>query len=408
MEFRELVIWMLYITRGYSAPETTDALERAGVLAEKSGNPTRLVAQALGRILAPLFSGDLPVAGMLSDRALELALREGSPSVLAMAHAFQTITRYRRGDLAGADKYYEAGLAFFDDPGFRQVPGAGARARPDSSTPRYTSSGNAPALWTFAQAGYNAWLLGRTEVARERMARMVAAVDRNNPHNLTISGIATAEFQVYLREYKQAEALATQALELSEKHQLPIEAAFSRCVLGRARAELGRATEGIALIRQGIAGWLELGARLYIPADTASLAAAQALEGAVVDAIATVEEALQANPDLLAPRPEMLRLRGELRLKQGQTELAEAGFCEAIALAQKIGAKAWELRANDEPRAIIRQPRKACRGAHDTRRDLRLVHRRLRHRRLEGRQDAARRAERLSSRSRTMRCGKPR
>jgi len=173
----------------------------------------------------------------------------------------------------------------------------------------------------------------------------VAAVDGNNPQNLTISEIAAAQFQVYLREYKQAEALAAQALERSEKHQLPIEAAHSRCVLGRARAELGRATEGIALIRQGLAGWLELGARVYIPTHTASLAAAQALEGTVVDALATVEQALQTNLDLLSPRPEMLRLRGELRLMLGQTQLAEFGFREAIALAQKIGAKAWELRA---------------------------------------------------------------
>ena len=48
--------------------------------------------------------------------------------------------------------------------------------------------------------------------------------------------------------------------------------------------------------------------------------------------------------DELAYRPETLRLRGELRLKQGQTELAEAGFREAIDLAQKMGAKAWEER----------------------------------------------------------------
>ena len=34
-----------------------------------------------------------------------------------------------------------------------------------------------------------------------------------------------------------------------------------------------------------------------------------------------------------------------VRLKQGQTELAEAGFREAIALAQTMAAKAWELRA---------------------------------------------------------------
>jgi len=75
----------------------------------------------------------------------------------------------------------------------------------------------------------------------------------NNPHDVAISGICAAQLQVYLREHEQAEALAVRALELSEKHQFPPEAALSRCVLGRARAELGRATEGIALIRQG---WL--------------------------------------------------------------------------------------------------------------------------------------------------------
>jgi predicted ATPase len=41
----------------------------------------------------------------------------------------------------------------------------------------------------------------------------------------------------------------------------------------------------------------------------------------------------------------MLRLRGELRLKQGHSELAEADFREAIALARNMSAKAWELRA---------------------------------------------------------------
>src|SRR5216684_4336917 len=76
------------------------------------------------------------------------------------------------------------------------------------------------------------------------------------------------------------------------------------------------------------------------------MAAAQEREGAIVDALETVEQALQANPDELTHRPEILRLRGELRLKQGQTELAEADFRDSIALAQKMGAKAWELRAS--------------------------------------------------------------
>jgi predicted ATPase len=129
---------------------------------------------------------------------------------------------------------------------------------------------------------------------------------------------------------------------------------------------LGRPTEGVALIRQGIASLLEAGLRLVIPTYTAYLAEALEREGAIVEALATVEKALQANPDQLVHRPETLRLRGKLQLKQGQTEMAEADFRESIALAQKMGAKAWELRATtslarllnvhsrrDEARAIL-------------------------------------------------------
>ena len=44
-------------------------------------------------------------------------------------------------------------------------------------------------------------------------------------------------------------------------------------------------------------------------------------------------------------RPNALTCRGELRLKARPDQLAEADFREAIALAQKMQAKAWELRA---------------------------------------------------------------
>jgi hypothetical protein len=65
---------------------------------------------------------------------------------------------------------------------------------------------------------------------------------------------------------------------------------------------------------------VEIGTGIEIGNLTASLAAAQGQEGAVVDALETVERALQANPDELVYRPEALRLRGQLRLMQGQSE----------------------------------------------------------------------------------------
>jgi tetratricopeptide (TPR) repeat protein len=154
-----------------------------------------------------------------------------------------------------------------------------------------------------------------------------------------------ADCRHFLREHEQAEALAERALELSEKNHYPLVAAWSRSALGQARAHLGRATEGIALIRQGMADFLGTGARTGISFFAISLALALARQGAVVDAIETIEQTIQSNPPELHSRPEILRLRGELRLKQRQIELAETDFRDAIALAQKMSAKGWELRA---------------------------------------------------------------
>jgi len=174
---------------------------------------------------------------------------------------------------------------------------------------------------------------------------MAAAAIGNKPQNVAFSEQSAASLWVCTREYERAEATASQALALADKYQFPYFAAISRCILGHARAQLGRTTEGIGLIRQGISGLLEVGSRLGDSRHNVYLAQAQEKNGAVTDALETVEKALQANPDELIYRPEALRLRGELRLKLGQTDSAEPDFREAITLAQRMSAKAFELRA---------------------------------------------------------------
>jgi tetratricopeptide (TPR) repeat protein len=142
-----------------------------------------------------------------------------------------------------------------------------------------------------------------------------------------------------LREPKRAEVADAQALAIAEEHGFPIVMNITRPVLGWARAQLGRAGEGVALIRQGVAGLFEAGVRAGITEHLTRLAEAQALDGKLDDALITVEEALHANPEELGLRPNALTCRGELRLKVGQTELAEADFREAIALAQTCRRK---------------------------------------------------------------------
>ncbi len=327
LELRQALITMLHLATGYAAPETLEANARARVLAEKTGNLTQLVNLMLLTGRSARHAGDLATAAMIVDQALELAQRDGNHTGLAVAHELQIAVRFFRGDLAGAEEYFAAGIKFFDDPGFR-LAGAGI-FRPN----------------VFGHAGWNAWELGRAELARERVARALGEANQSNPAELAYSELVVAALHCLMREYEQAQQLLVRSLELSQKIQISEFIALSRCSLGYTLAQLGRATEGIDLISQGMASLAESGYRLGDVMNTTSLAEAQALAGALANALETVERALQANPEELISRPWALRLRGELRLKQGQVEMAEGDFREAIALAQQMGAKVLQLRA---------------------------------------------------------------
>jgi len=154
-------------------------------------------------------------------------------------------------------------------------------------------------------------------LARERLARMMAEANQNNPAEVALSGVLGIPVYLALGEYERAEMLAARVLELSEKHQMPQFAEFARCYLGMARAWLGRPSEGVALIRQGIAGLTAIGT--HNDFYTVALAESQALSGAIGDALETIEQVLQPNrPDALKIiQPEAFRLRGELQTKQG-------------------------------------------------------------------------------------------
>jgi tetratricopeptide (TPR) repeat protein len=150
LELGQSLVDVLWATKGWTAPETVAASERVAALAENSGTLTQLADSVLSRCSIALNLGDLRAAGALAHQGLDLARREGNPGSLGRAHYMELLTRYFRGDLAGAEEHFTTGLAFFDAPGFRQWPGV--------------------AVIAFGVASFNAGLLGRADVARDRMA----------------------------------------------------------------------------------------------------------------------------------------------------------------------------------------------------------------------------------------------
>jgi tetratricopeptide (TPR) repeat protein len=327
LELTRTLAQVLMVTRGFAAPETRGAAERARDLAEKGGNLGHLVAQVFEIFRSVLVTGDdYATAALLADRILDLAQSEGSPASFGFVCYAQMSFRFTCGDLVGAEEHFARFGEFLDADGFRQVPGAAEVA-----------------------IGYASWCaaaLGHVDSARERIAQAIAfARNSNNPYDLAVARRFEGSLYCWLREPQRAEVAGMQALAITEEHGFSFVKNMTLPMLGWARAQLGSAGEGVALIRRGLAGAAETGTGVTITDHLTRLAEAQALDGKIDDALVIIEEALTASREALVHRPNALTCRGELRLKVSQPELAEADFREAIALAQKMQAKAFELRA---------------------------------------------------------------
>jgi class 3 adenylate cyclase/predicted ATPase len=335
LELANALVLVLQLSKGFGAHETREAAARAGALAEKSGNLAQIVVQIHAISTVAFAKGDYWREAMIADQEVDLAEREGSAKSLALAYHNQMHVHFYRGDPVGAEEYFARWSGVREAADFGQ-----------DLTPVVTA---------LALGSYSAWMLGHADSARERIAAAIAfALDRQNRWALAVARALELLLCGWLREPRRAEATAEQALALADEHGFPQTRGMNRVILGWAQAQLGRTGEGVALIRQGIADLHETGTRARITDYLACLAEAQALDGAIDDALLTIEEAHRANPEELVFQPNILTVRGKLRLKGGRVEQAEADFREAIALAQKMSAKALELRATTSLARLLR------------------------------------------------------
>jgi len=316
---------LLLTTKGFTAPATVEMAGRARALAEKLGNLKQLVAQEILNWSAVLVSGDHPAATALADRILALAQREGSEENLGRAQVAQVHVCYYRGDLIGVREHFAELTRYLEVLRRSGYPG----------TP------NAEGF-----ASVSEWALGYADRAREHAAHAIAFVQGGkNLHDVAFAHYMAAWLYRFLREPRHVEEATTQALAISEQLGFSYVSNLARNFLGWARAHLGSTGDGVSLIRQGLSDMLAGGSRAGVSEFLSVLGEAQVLDGKIDEALATFEDALQANPEEIVFRPHILTCRGDLRLKRGQTELAEADFREAITLAQKMSAKSFELRA---------------------------------------------------------------
>jgi class 3 adenylate cyclase/tetratricopeptide (TPR) repeat protein len=324
----QYALWeVLAYTRGFGTGETELTARRLRELGEKIGNPEQLIAALRADWISTYTRCEMTAAQQIAEQLMEIAQRSGSRFGLTQAHHYQGIFFYFCGPLTQAMRHFEATIASYDETDW---------------------SGDVINLHTAALAriGIVLWHLGSADQGRAKIRKAISLSERlKSPASMAFALLFASVFYTDLREPGNVDEIAERLFTLASEQQLPDFVASGTLYRGWAMSAQGRTDEGIALIRSVLDSYVTLGNRADLPWALTALSEAQARAGQLEEALATIEQAFSAVREMRITLPGVLWSRGELHLKRGDETSADRDFREAIAVARRIGSKAYELRA---------------------------------------------------------------
>ncbi|HET9275333.1 MAG TPA: protein kinase [Gemmatimonadales bacterium] len=325
----------LRLTHGYGEAEVGKAYRRACLLAERARDDRHLVVILRGLWEYHELRAEYGVALDFAKQLFTFADRRRNRPLLLVAHEALGDTNLWMGELRTARRHLERGVALYD------------RERFESDATLYGYDSGTACL---SFLSLTLWYLGFPDQARERADQALAlARELGRPAGIAQTMFFTAWVHQLRGEASASLDLALELIALSDEHGLPMYSAAGRLLQGVLRAAEGRAAEGLALMREGIAGHrasgTELGASVWSGAWLAEglLRAGEPTEAARVvgEALAFVERTGERFHEA-----ELWRLKAEARRQAGGPEAeTEAGLRRAIAAAERQGARSLALRA---------------------------------------------------------------
>jgi predicted ATPase len=143
------------------------------------------------------------------------------------------------------------------------------------------------------------------------------------------------------------EERANQLVAVTTERGFALYHATGTIYRGWVKVKNGDVTEGMALLRSGLAAYRATSAEAWVTNYIALLAVAWEIAGRVGEALTQFDDALRV-AERTGQRwfaAELNRHKGQLLLRQGHTEAAEELYRKALSVAVEQGAKLWELRA---------------------------------------------------------------
>jgi predicted ATPase len=280
-----------------------------------------------------LMRGEPRKALDLTEEALGLAQRSQDPLQMIAAHRAMGTSLYFLGELRKARIHFEHVIASYDLQQHR------ALAFVHGWDLKVTAL--CYQAWILWHLGYPDQALQQWREALE-LARIL-----DHPFSLATGLGYGCAFHRICRQAEAAQRYAEELLTLSTRERFSLLQAWATYEIGWVRAQRGEVEEGIAQMRQGLAGWRSKGTETGVPSYLFMIAEAHGRAGEIEEGLTLVEEALSLveRTEEHAGEADAHRVKGELLQSIGSLPEAEASFRQAIEVARRQEAKSWELRA---------------------------------------------------------------
>jgi predicted ATPase len=323
----------LIATQGYAAPTVGETYARARALCERLDRPPEIVPVLYGQYVYHLFRGQLSLARALAAEFLQRGEDGANVPITMVGHRLSGSSCFHLGEFLASRAHLEQALAGFDPA-----------HRPFYMSFHIFQDPLAPLL---NYLSFDLICLGYLDQARTRIEASEEAHKLGHAYSLAIALFGACFVAWATRSCEALQAQADALIADSDEHGFPFHRAVGTVFRGWALAGGGQTTEGIAMLRAGVAAYRATGAVTHLPYFLTLLADAQGQAKQRDEGLGHLAEAerLIAETEDRWAEAELHRVRGELLRADHDPAAAERSFSQAIGIAQQQSAKFWELRA---------------------------------------------------------------
>jgi class 3 adenylate cyclase/predicted ATPase len=329
-------------TKGYAAPETKAALQRARMLIEQAealGEPPEdplllfSVLYGVWGVDRIAFNGD--AMRELSAQFLALAAKQSATVPLMNGHRIVGVSLVLTGDISEGRECLDRAITLYDPV---EHPTLAARFAVDMAV----------SIWCYRSIAL--WLLGYPDAALADTKRVVQhARGIGQAASLMFALHHSSLTQIQFGHYAAANADADELTVLAEEKDASLWKASGLLWRGCLLTMTGKASDAIPAITAGLAALRSTGSTMWMPLLLTYLARAHAELGQCDDALRFIREAMTMVETTRERwcESEVDRVAGEILLKSPQPDLAKAeGYLDrALTVARTQQARSLELRA---------------------------------------------------------------